>query len=103
MHARVTVRIIKGKPTASEFAYIIVNIFFATVVLYLTADVVFFVEDFVAVNAVRISVAFGGGGFRGGSSGGFFCLRDDNCCKFGFTEGEEVVVELGCIREALGE
>ena len=47
-----------------------------TVVFYLTTDVVFFVEDFVAVNAVRIFVAFGGGGLSGSSSGGggFFCL-----------------------------
>jgi len=76
MAVLVIVRIIEGKPTTSEFAYIrVIGLFFITVVLYLTTDVVFFVEDFVAVNAVRIFVAFGGGGLSGGgSSGGFFCL-----------------------------
>lgn len=73
----IVVRIIERKPTTTESVYIraIVGIFFITVVLYLTTDVVFFVEDFVAVNAVRIFVAFGDGGLSGGgSSGGFFCL-----------------------------
>jgi hypothetical protein len=74
MALRIIVRIIKGKPTASEFTGIIVDIFELTVVLYLAADVVFFVEDFVAVDAVCIFVRFGSGGPGGSGGGGFSYL-----------------------------